>query len=196
MIQAAKHRLVDGTFICDGGNDAICHNYPTCECEVWDAETHDKPEGDHANSPHDECWMLPWLNAVTPADTSADNLRDDQIHDGEVLLSWEGEGVVWVYAENQEPCPACRGQKGEEFTCSICHDTGIYPADSIFRIDPLALAAQAGYDYAGAPDGFEPMYATTDMSDEATNFWNGCHSRTKRADRLMDAIFGPEGDAA
>jgi len=128
-----------------------------------------------------------------------DRLHLDRCECGGIIWPWQrrviDREIGWIHKSCGDPgvpCPACKGQTGEDFTCSICGDSGIYPEDSTFLFDPLALAAQAGWDYAGAPEGFTPMYATTDMSDEATNFWNACHSRTRRADRLMDALFGPE----
>lgn len=115
------------------------------------------------------------------------DLSDDQ--SDEITAIAEAEAAA-------NRCPACRGQKGEDFTCSICDDTGFMPPDSPFRLDSLALATQAGWDYAGAPKGFKSMYSFVDISDEATAFWEACDYRSRRVQRIGDALFGPETEGA
>ena len=91
----ATHRLTEsGTFTCDGGPESECHQYPSCDCDYWDLDgSHEHPiEG------HEECWMLPWVNATSPTDTSANELPLDECTPGIVSLDWDGDFVLWSHA--------------------------------------------------------------------------------------------------
>ena len=94
-MSTATHRLVDvdpdrdtsGRFVCDGDQTSDCHQYPSCECELW-------PCG-HDNEPHEECWVEPWINASDLSDTSVDG--DPPTRNGLVKWSGEGDYVTWEY---------------------------------------------------------------------------------------------------
>jgi hypothetical protein len=97
----ATHRLVDGRAVCDGGEGSKCHWYPACdEHEEW-------PCGcDYVA--HAECRVLPWLNSYDLEDSAYDEAlerRDPEtltFPDGEIEWEWEGEFVLWNYADNPD----------------------------------------------------------------------------------------------
>jgi len=100
----ARHMLKGQEFTCEGDRTGACRIYPICDCETWNAE-HAKLDGEHAPGAQDECWVVPWVNAVEPSDSFRDYqtaLLGDVL-DGEVILEWDDDGVLWRYAEQQEP---------------------------------------------------------------------------------------------
>lgn len=82
----------DATFVCTAAADAACHRYPDCECEFWTTEcfTEGRPV-------HNECWIVPWINA----DIEASMHPEEPIRQGahRVVTDWTGDGVVWFYEE-------------------------------------------------------------------------------------------------
>lgn len=107
------HFIRDGRFVCVAEATADCHNYPACECDQWDMELHghlpgSTPEPGHENVPHDECWIVPWVEASSLADSyeDGDGYSDDQFPDGPVTTSWECDYVLWSYADDTQPMEA------------------------------------------------------------------------------------------
>lgn len=95
----AQHRIEGGKFVCPGDENARCHQYPGCdgEHETW-------PCGCEYVS-HAECWMKPWIDAGSLADShdeGADDyghlLLDEDFPDGDIETRWEYEYVLWNYA--------------------------------------------------------------------------------------------------
>lgn len=93
-----QHRIEGGVFVCPGDENARCHQYPGCdgEHESW-------PCGCEYVS-HAECWMKPWIDASSLADShdeGADDLGylllDEDFPDGDVESRWEHEYVLWNY---------------------------------------------------------------------------------------------------
>lgn len=95
------------TFECRGDRTSACHNYPSCDCEIWriDPDTGAHP---HLSEPQGECWMQSWFDAgyeVTPHrdDETADSLRC--VPEGSGPIGWEYEdSVIWHWlSEDAEP---------------------------------------------------------------------------------------------
>lgn len=100
----ARHSIRDERAVCEGDRGNRCHWYPTCD--------------DHESWPcgcdyvaHDECWMIPWLDAGTLVDTAFDSAleaRDDdtlEFPDGPIICEWDGEFVLWDYEAPEPPDP-------------------------------------------------------------------------------------------
>ena len=105
-------------FVCTAPPTAPCRNYPSCECESWGEEHGDPkrgiaPEPGHEDVPQDECWIDPWLNNLDLIDFAEyhdPHLASDELRDGPVEVSWEGDYLTWRYAEQNvtvEHLPGC-----------------------------------------------------------------------------------------
>jgi hypothetical protein len=97
------HRIRQGQFVCTADETALCHNYPACECEIWDSETHfENAELGHESKQHDECWFVPWMRAVDLCDSYApQNVWDeDEFPDGPVSFDFDFDSLQWEYADN------------------------------------------------------------------------------------------------
>lgn len=95
------HRIVSGRFVCTASPEAPCRNYPACECETWNPAHHE-----HPNVPQEECWQAPWIQASDLSDTYALEellLDDDEFPDGPVATTWEGDYLLWEYADDTRP---------------------------------------------------------------------------------------------
>jgi hypothetical protein len=97
----AAHRIVGGHAVCDGDRERKCHWYPACDDhELW-------PCGCEYVA-HDECWIVPWINASSLDDSCYDDALDRRdpetlgFPDGEIEWEWEGEFVLWNYAGESE----------------------------------------------------------------------------------------------
>lgn len=102
-MSAIQHHFIrDGRFVCTATIDDPCHIYPACECEHW-SEEHDQ---EHPPVAHDECWQVPWIEASYLRDTYSTNgvsLDDDEFPDGPVDATWEGDCLMWKYADDTDP---------------------------------------------------------------------------------------------
>jgi len=65
-------------FTCRGGQDAECHRYPDCDCEVY-LLGEEVDEAGHPFVKHDECWMKSWFDNGSTAPCADDpiTLLDD-----------------------------------------------------------------------------------------------------------------------
>lgn len=98
-------------FHCDGDAHSRCRFFPDCDCEYYD-EGHDSrhPSVEHP----EECWEIGWLEAAGiggffAADMEVDGHEvevngedspgDVPRRDGVVETEWEGEYMLWCYAE-------------------------------------------------------------------------------------------------
>lgn len=91
-----QHRIEGGRFVCPGDVGSRCHQYPSCDCELW-------PCG-HPYEAQDDCWIKPWIEATDLCDSYAgtrheDLLRDEDFPDGDVTWSWEGDYCTFAYAD-------------------------------------------------------------------------------------------------
>jgi hypothetical protein len=97
------HRIRQGRFVCTADKAAPCHNYPACECEIWDSETHfDNAEPGHEVRGHDECWFVPWMQALGLSDSYALQQTfcdDDDFPDGPVTFDFDFDCLLWEYAD-------------------------------------------------------------------------------------------------
>lgn len=97
------HRIRQGRFVCTADNAAPCHNYPTCDCEIWDDETHfEHAEQGHESNTHSECWFVPWMEAVDLYDsyTPESIVYDDRdFPDGPVTFDFDFDCLGWKYAD-------------------------------------------------------------------------------------------------
>lgn len=91
-----QHRIESGMFVCPGDEGAWCHQYPGCEHEEW-------PCGCEYTA-HSECWIEPWINASTLADSHDEGADDlgylllqEDFPDGDVETQWHGDYVLWNY---------------------------------------------------------------------------------------------------
>lgn len=109
---AGVHFIEAGRFVCKADASAPCRNYPACTCEDWEEARHfghgkgETPEPGHEAVPQDECWMDPWLNNSMLHDSySADDLYidDDEFPNGPVETTWEGDYLLWEYADDTRP---------------------------------------------------------------------------------------------
>lgn len=85
-------------FHCDGDATSPCHNFPDCECEYFNEEHNEL----HPSVPHDvECWILPWLTNIeveyTWEDGDGHSLPPEV--DAEITTSWDGDQVLWNFAD-------------------------------------------------------------------------------------------------
>lgn len=97
----ARHRILNGEFMCDGDANSECHQYPDCggEHEYW-------PCGCEYVS-HEQCWIKPWIDVTDlidsyVGDTHAHLLRDADFPDGVVTTSFESDYVGWDYVISPE----------------------------------------------------------------------------------------------
>lgn len=100
-------------FECLAPPEAPCHQYPGCGCEEWDVEIHhpDHPMPGHEPVQQEECWKIPWLESfadvydvVESYDPDLDDITEDDLRDGVIVTSWEGDWLAWSYAD-PEPRP-------------------------------------------------------------------------------------------
>jgi hypothetical protein len=102
-------------FICDGGADATCHNYPDCGCEQWTREVHGQrfgqvigyerghllyadrdidPQPGHEPIQQAHCWMEPWFNETTDTWSDFIDLYDGPINTDDPAIY--GEHADWL----------------------------------------------------------------------------------------------------
>jgi len=94
-----QHRIEDGRFVCPGDEKSRCHRYPDC-----DESLHDRWPCGCEYVAHSECWIQPWIEASSLADShdEADGfggLRDADFPDGDVSWSWEYDYVLFRYVQ-------------------------------------------------------------------------------------------------
>jgi len=89
-----------GTFTCEGGPDDACHQYPSCECEVWGEGENGGPH-EHPDERQAECWLTPWLNGYVLSDTYSDDEGHSDLWEwrsGVIRCDWQGDYLTWQYA--------------------------------------------------------------------------------------------------
>lgn len=86
-------------FTCSGTRESDCHNYPACDCEVWD------DEHQHPKVQHDECWMQNWFdNDATDPSTETLDLAEYTVgQSGPVTCSFEYDFVRWEFIVGGDP---------------------------------------------------------------------------------------------
>lgn len=104
---SAVHFIRDGRFVCTAEPTAKCRNYPSCECEAWSVELHGNPPAEgHEDQPQGECWVNPWLSATDLRDSYEPEelwLDDDEFPNGPIDIEWDGDCVLWKYADETRP---------------------------------------------------------------------------------------------
>lgn len=89
----------DITFECLGDRTSPCHSYPDCGCDEW-SEEHVK---EHANVPHDECWLQDWFDDGSCGEECYDH-GDHKYHfasdlpeqSGPIKFDWD-ECITWSF---------------------------------------------------------------------------------------------------
>jgi hypothetical protein len=84
-------------FTCHGDRDAVCHQYPDCDCEFWN---HDHAEEyGHPSVPHDRCWMQDWFDNDNTGPYSETLIDCDYVPGmaGPVEASFQEEYVTWEF---------------------------------------------------------------------------------------------------
>lgn len=102
------HWIRDGRFVCTAPREAHCHTYPVCECEYWDPKLHgDVPAPGHESVHNDECWIKPWIDSSTLDDSyygpNGEDAHGMEFPDGPVEHEWNGDDVLWHYADGTTP---------------------------------------------------------------------------------------------
>lgn len=160
------------TFHCAGERTSACHQYPSCEDEYWPCT--------HPLVPHDDCWMTPWLDAA-PEDSWFDGgalLPVMPKVDGSIETEWEGEGLLWCYADSDaleltaaaqpegvSPLMSCQVNDCDQpatFRTWGVIDERVYPAN-VTIIEPMIRTAPITHELLTCADDL--AYAVTTLHD-------------------------------
>lgn len=98
------HDLLDSRIHCDADEHAICRTSCAEGCESWgsvsdDGTFHQTSDGTfHAMQSHAYCNVTEWINNGDVLETYYDG-PDAPVHDGPVLIDWNGDDYTWTYAD-------------------------------------------------------------------------------------------------
>ena len=95
---------IHGRMVCSAGELADCRTSCAEGCESWgdvsdDGAAHTLSDGTvHAMRPHEYCNVVEWIANGDVLETYYDG-ADRPVHDGPVLISWDGDDYLWRYAD-------------------------------------------------------------------------------------------------